>query len=89
LLRREIKLFRELAEVRSERNDIRESKISAWDEHRCELKSNLEFEQLWRTTAAGERNAALQARESAIIGELNKIRVALEHLRFAGLGDAA
>ncbi|MGH6769320.1 MAG: hypothetical protein ACRECO_09930 [Xanthobacteraceae bacterium] len=89
LLRQEIKLFQELGEVRSERNDIREARIREWDEHRHELTSNLEFETLWRKTAAGERDNALQSREGAIIGELKKIRVTLEHLHFAGLHDAA
>jgi hypothetical protein len=89
LLRQEITLFQELGEVRSERNDIRESRIREWDEHRHELTSNLEFETLWRKTAAGERDKTLQAREGAILGELKKIRVMIAQSRIASLGDAA
>ena len=89
LLREEIDLFKELADIRKEKNDLRDAKFRAWDQHRYQLKSNKEFEEFWQTAKPVGIDEHLRVRESEIFGQLDRMKVVLEHLRFAGLDDLA
>lgn len=89
LLREQIGLFGQLAEVRSEKNSLRDLKLRLWDERRPELSSNAQFEVLWRSTASGEREHDLGKKEREILSQIEKMETLVEHFRFAGLDDAA
>ena len=87
LLRKQIVLYQDLAENRSERNDLRDAEARAWDEWRHKLASNKQFEEIWRQAGEAGRCSDLERREQEIKTELDQIRKLLEHLSFAGLDD--
>jgi hypothetical protein len=87
ILRKQIALYQALADVRSERNDLHDAKMRAWDEHRPRLNSNGEFEELWREARPPGVDEEIDSRERELIGEIAKGHTLLEHLQFAGLGE--
>ena len=88
-LRLQMELFDQLAKVRCEKNDIHDAKMSAWDAHRHKLASNGEFAAMWRSTELFKRTKALTEREEDILVQIERMKTRLEHLRYAGLDDAA
>ena len=89
LLRRKIRLYGRLADIRSQLNDLHDAKLAAWDKYRCELASTREFEDLWRTWDAAKVQKNLQVCEREMINQIGKIHLALESITFAKLRQAA
>jgi hypothetical protein len=84
-LRRGIALYQALAEVRSERNDVHDAKMRAWDETRPKLTSNAEFEAMWRQARPAGKDEEIARCERELMNELAKVHTVLEHLKYAGL----
>ena len=87
LLRKEVALYQELADVRAERNDLNDAKMRAWYEHRPKVDTNREFEELWLQANAPGIYADIDRREHEVRAEIAKVEKVLDHLRFAGLGE--
>ena len=87
LLRDDVDLLQQLADVRKKKNDLHDARMRAWDQHRPQLKSNGAFEEYWRMANPPEVDEDLRRQERDILARLDKMQTVLEHLRFSGLDE--